>query len=104
MRIMMLTTEEQDDMRIQLAACVVRAAREWPKRDSSGWFAADNEYYWHVRETAMQLAKENGIHTGSVISAAGHLDVYDRSLDKISSELWDRVIHPEILCKEVLDS
>ncbi len=82
-----------------LAACIRRAERENPGQEPT------NDFYWYTRERCVDLALSRGITILRLIRTVSHeFSTYTEGLDMISSPFWDEVVHPELLCKEVLES
>lgn len=82
-----------------LADCMIRA-----KKVSGRGEESDNDIYWHTREACAELAREAKIKWPSVVSAYQMRSIWDSDIPDIPSDVWSRVVHPDILAREVLES
>jgi hypothetical protein len=86
----------KEDLRKSLAASIERVRRA----------SSENcDEYWHVRETAIEIARLRGIKIPEVIGRLkDFLWLKDSDVARISDPVWLEVMPPEWLVRDVLES
>lgn len=88
-----------ESLRLCLAACIKRAERE-----AGGCSDSDNDFYWHTREAAVEVFRKRGGGTADLIGTAQRISEMTEDLDALTEPMWPEVMHPEWLCRDVLES
>jgi len=93
-------SESQQSLSMALACCIVRA-----RGLTDGSTDPENHIYWHTREACYPVSRELGLLWSWVMLKMPAAESESpESIRRLSAPFWPRVVHPDVLARDVMET